>query len=645
MKTNRLSSAMLVTMLLLSFVMIAIRPAMAVPTTYISVINPGTGDGNFLYTNLSPPVGGVFTVNITVTDVLNLAGWQVNLTWNPTLLSVAAAADLFVPADHVFNGLDPQFPAKDINNVNGYVFWSCAIGPSSPSDHFDGSGRILCVKFTVIKIPTELEPLLSCNLVIDRLSLFPTNIITPDADDIPFEEQNGYYEYMYIAPPPSKPWLEVSPPLKVVGEPLGPPLLGTPNAFFTVDILVKDVTSKNDVIGIQNAAVYYPNTLLKLNNPADPLLNVAEGTFMNNALWAPYGTTFIWVEDVDVTPEVNQISIGCIINPNETTSEYDWPERPFDEGIFATLYFEVIHQEAFPWEDSAPLDLEELFPGEMFLNTTLDWVEFLPPIGGEVTVKGYIVGRMIDLYIGVCTDTEQCVPFPYPYGGQNMNGNASLVWTQKLVCMWANVTYNFWPVQQKVVTFEILYPNGATLTVLSDVTDANGVAFAEFRMPWPCDDPESLFGIWEIIASVDVACVIVKDYLHFHYDYLATWAKVTVDPAEIGHLGWLHVNVTIKSYALLPYWILITVDLKDELKVPIGFGYCWVLIGNKSINEWCTYKYYTLELWIQIPKYAFAGVAHAHTNALSTLPSLCGAAYCPETAPEFTILAKWYWEM
>jgi hypothetical protein len=637
MKTKRLSSVALITMILLSLTMTFGIPTTTAQTTYVSVINPDTGDGNFIYDTTSPPPGNVFTVNITVTDVTNLAGWQVNLTFDPTLLTIAAPADVYAPADHIFNGLDPQFPAKDINNPAGYVFWSAAIGPASPSDHFTGSGRMMCVKFTVIKIPTSGDPFLSCDLVLDRVSNFPTNIINPDADDIAFTPEDGYYEYSYITPPPTLPWLEVSPALKVVGEPLGPPLVGTPNAFFTVDIAIKNVTAEVDLIGIQNAALFYNNTLLRLNNPADPSANVSEGTFMNSALWAPFGTTFVWVEDVDYpSPGVNTISIGCIINPNTTTSEYDWPERPFGDGIFCTLHFEVIHQEEFPWEQTTALDLAPLFPDEMFLNSTEGWIPYLGPYDGEIKIRGYILGRMIDVYIGV-----ECHAFPYPYGGQGINESADIVWAQKLICMWANVTYNMWPVQRKIVTFEILYPNGETLTVLSAITDDLGVAFASFRMPWPCDDPESLFGIWHIIASVDVACIIVKDHLWFHYDYLANLVKATIDPAQIGHCGWVTITVNVSSYALQEYTVLVTVDLKDELQVPIGFQALYLVIGNRDKTEWCHYKYYELVFRIHIPKHAFAGVAKAHVNILSELPSRCGAAYCPEIAPEFTILAKW----
>jgi hypothetical protein len=152
-------------------------------------------------------------------------------------------------------------------------------------------------------------------------------------------------------------------------------------------------------------------------------------------------------------PGVNRICIGGIINPNETTKEYDWPERPFGEGLFCTLHFEVLYQKVFPWTQTTPLDLEPLFPPDnMFLNTTMEWVPYLPPHGGEIKITGYIMGRMIDLYLGVCTETGPCEPYPYPFGGQGINVSSDVVWAQKLICLWANVTYNNWPVQRKIVT-------------------------------------------------------------------------------------------------------------------------------------------------------------------------------------------------
>ena len=273
-------SLLVVAILLLGSVMVfPMAPAEAASTTYVSVINPGTGDGNFLYTNLSPPAGGVFTVNITVTDVLNLAGWQVNVTWDPTLLSIAATADVFLPTDHIFNGLDPAGAAPNINNVEGWVMWARAIGPSSPSDHFDGSGRIMCVNFTVIKAPSEGETL-SCNLVLDRAGIFSTTLVDLDANDISFTEQNGYYENKWPAPPPppsTAPTLAVEPPMIINSSLLSP-------LTFEVNITVTNVT---DLYGYEFMLSYDPNILccisLTIRDPLNETHYIPEFAVNNTA--------------------------------------------------------------------------------------------------------------------------------------------------------------------------------------------------------------------------------------------------------------------------------------------------------------------------------------------------------------------------
>jgi len=290
----KILSLLVVAILLLGSIMVfPMAPAEASPTTYVSVINPDTGNGNFLFTNLSPPPGGVFTVNITVTDVLNLAGWQVNLTFDPTLLTIAAPADVYQPPDHIFKDLDPKAVGKDINNVVGYVMWGCAVGPSSPSDHFDGSGRIMCVKFTVIKTPIEGETL-SCNLILDKVGIFPTTLLNPDAEEIPFTEQNGYYEYKWPAPPPPPP----TPPTLAVEPPLIIDPTLTPPKTFEINITIINVT---DLYGYEFSLSYDPTILccisLTIRDPLNETNYLPEFAVNNTA-------GLVWVKVTYYSPAI-----------------------------------------------------------------------------------------------------------------------------------------------------------------------------------------------------------------------------------------------------------------------------------------------------------------------------------------------------
>ena len=95
-----------------------------------------------------------------------------------------------------------------------------------------------------------------------------------------------------------------------------------------------------------------------------------------------------------------------------------------------------------------------------------------------------------------------------------------MFWPQKDVTIFANVTYNGYPEQQKDVAFQIIDNLGNTWGVIYARTNANGIATTSFRLPWPCVNPEQYIGVWKIVGTVDVACNIVNDTVQFHYDYL-----------------------------------------------------------------------------------------------------------------------------
>jgi len=184
----------IVAVLLLSMAIVFPIASVRASTTYLQVVNPSPVDGPYDFI-LPPdtPVGTTFLANITITDVVNLAGWQVNLTYDPRLLKVSALADIKYPADHVFAGLDPYFAGKGFDNTIGYLTYACAIGPESPADHFDGSGTLCQIRFTTVKNGTG-DPVF-CELVFDvnPEHIITTSIRDADIEPIPFEVQEGSY--------------------------------------------------------------------------------------------------------------------------------------------------------------------------------------------------------------------------------------------------------------------------------------------------------------------------------------------------------------------------------------------------------------------------------------------------------------------
>jgi hypothetical protein len=256
---------------------------------------------------------------------------------------------------------------------------------------------------------------------------------------------------------------------------------------------------------------------------------------------------------------------------------------------------------------------------------------------------------MIDVY----------TQWPYPYGGQGPNNPSDMFWPQKEVCLYANVTYNGWPEQQKDVAFEINAPStspigNTTWAIIYARTDAYGIAQTSFRLPWPCDNPEAWFGVWTIVATVDIACTIVNDTVNFHYAYLVTIFKETVDinpPNGYNHDQTpgggpgtppyiININVTYGTYlwqdsvtyvdqesnvtfSLSNFTLAVTAV--DNLSVPFGYTYEQTQITQLGTPwHYCEQRNITVSVSIPVPKWAAAGYGAIYEAVLSNWPYLGG---------------------
>jgi hypothetical protein len=89
--------------------------------------------------------------------------------------------------------------------------------------------------------------------------------------------------------------------------------------------------------------------------------------------------------------------------------------------------------------------------------------------------------------------------------GQDVSGGMFIL--NDLVHLTAYVTYNDWPQQNLLVTFQVIGPSGETVFLDIVETDEYGYATVSFRIP----DLETSLGLWSVVASVDIACTIVWD--------------------------------------------------------------------------------------------------------------------------------------
>jgi len=161
------------------------------PTTWVKVI-PAVGTGTF-YTNITG-VGDKVKFNVTIQGVSELENWQINATWDPTLLKI----NVILPSDHVFAGAEAAgnslITAGPIF-ANGSVFYGCTYIPAVPWT-FNGTGTICQLEAEIMR-----QPVASCNVsLIDKYGPMGTTMLKfgVSGKTIPILLDNATYTYVLV---------------------------------------------------------------------------------------------------------------------------------------------------------------------------------------------------------------------------------------------------------------------------------------------------------------------------------------------------------------------------------------------------------------------------------------------------------------
>jgi len=237
-------------------------------------------------------------------------------------------------------------------------------------------------------------------------------------------------------------------------------------------------------------------------------------------------------------------------------------------------------------------------------------------------------GGFIDIY----------TQYPGPFGGQGLHNPSDMFSPQKNVHLCANVTNGEWPEQNKDVTFEVIDPHGVTWGIWYGRTNAIGIACVDVRLPWLCNDPEYWFGEWTVIATVDVACIVINDTLTFKYDYRVHITDVELDKTEYKHCENMYITVYWLTRSMQEFNITFTVTAVDASGVPFGFDYITVTIGGAV---YCSYTTGEVQLIVHVEKWARPPIGTLYVGALSDFPQNGGAPETPAHIINFTILPEW----
>jgi hypothetical protein len=419
---------------------------------------------------------------------------------------------------------------------------------------------------------------------------------------------------------------------------LGPePVIGE---TFKAEVWIKNLHFAWYLIGLQYRLSYCPGLL--------EVVSVKEGPYLpsHNQTSEPPPTWFTAFLEPDGLYGPH-ILVGEMILPDNGLG---WP-HPLpgglspEDGLVATITFKVLDQQC-----DRNLTCSLQFKQTKLIDKFGKIMPTAAPVNGTVkvlTISMYWPGRLIDVYGGAVnrgygvpfSETNPSV-FPAPYGGQGLFGNMDLVIPQSVVYLLADVTYNYWPVQSKDVGYEIEGPyeqEGWNATSprprqswyvrkYAARTNENGTAWIKFQMPWPCENPENLFGKYRVTATVDICGVVVTDVLWFDYYYLVEITKVTTNKYCYIHCEDVTITIKFRSKAQQRYNVTLAVVIQDNLETHFGYAYVETYVAGA---EFCHWKEYTQVVTIHVVKWAFAGVAKIFVSAFDKDPTVGGAPWCP----------------
>jgi len=221
---------------------------------------------------------------------------------------------------------------------------------------------------------------------------------------------------------------------------------------------------------------------------------------------------------------------------------------------------------------------------------------------------------------------------PEPYSGKGANQPSDAFEPEEEVILYAEVTYNYEPVESKMVGFTAIDPNQVTIVDRSNTTDANGIAYVSFRL-----QANETFGTWTAFATVTVSEKTANDTLTFQVGWIIEIIKVeTVDqnggPKNSYIRGELvYFDMDVKNIAFTPKSTVLTVTLLDESSQIIG-------VADLSIEVPPGTHEFNLAFNVRIPRWSLVGSANAPSCAFTNWPWLGGVPYCPEKIASFLIV-------
>lgn len=568
-----------------------------------------TGDG---VTGLN--IGNVFTVD-AILNTTNMYGFQYKLFWNGSLIS-AQSIQYHTPA-----WVGGSSEVANLTGVwsggvrDGLNYHSLALTQLGANPGVVGVMSLCSYDFKVLTQPGEPE----ANLT-GTLDIYDTEF-TDDTATIVISDtmaigttQDG--EYILRSIPVPRPAVLVDPDY----------VLGVYGENFTVDIAIDPswpVFPAKDLCGWE-AKLSYNTTMLDA-------LEGTEGAWFAS-FQGPNGTYPICnINDTAGVIHMANMYLGL-------------HTKPSGEGVLMTIKFNASWMYTVPPGIPPVTCVLDLFDVLLVDCASSPIAQEKAPEDGEYEAPYKTLGWALDCW----TDDfrKKCQT---PFTGKGPNATADAYEPHDFVKLYALLTFNEWPQQNWIVTFEIygpLNPYENVTIFRTAITNASGIATINFTITWPCENAEAIiFGKWVCYQYAQVKdpwagededySARPFDILKWDVGWIVELLDVTVDPDPVSPCETATITVFYKNIMQIPKYFVITVTLYDTLLDPIGS-----VIGlfQAPPGVFCSPYYGSVVLTLHIPKWAHVGpFAIVYVNAFTALPTNGGCVYCPEIEAFFTI--------
>lgn len=223
-----------------------------------------------------------------------------------------------------------------------------------------------------------------------------------------------------------------------------------------------------------------------------------------------------------------------------------------------------------------------------------------------------------------------------PFSGKGLNASSDVFGPQESVILYASVTYGQIPQQNRLVTFYVERPDGASFSLTAE-TNTTGIATVNFSIPENCVNETGVFGEWFTTANVMIGTKSFQDTLTFEVDWIIKLISVETIDENVTHRtnfgvgGDVGLEITFRNAAMTMKNTSLAITILDELAVPISY----LEIDNFRVQS--NKKLVLLYCKLQIPKWAYVGWATVTVSALTIPSNQGGTAYCPPLSTNFYI--------